>query len=247
MSQGDGTLVGSTGNDNIIARNGSDTIGWLGGQDSISAGNGNDTIDANGKCPPGIKPGDYPNGRPAGQYCEDGQIPGNYQDNINAGNGNDVTYGGGAHNAINVGSGNDTIYGGPLGDTINVNGRNNGTDYIFLGAGGGNTVNTGQAPRSFTPRMGTSTTSAVTATPPFTLTGWITQAAAPRSFSRRRLRGMARGRLGRRMLPPRHGLTIAWPASSTRQSRGHRWRAATALMGAAPVRVAPVGPRSEVR
>jgi Ca2+-binding RTX toxin-like protein len=140
---GDGTLVGSTGNDNINAGNGNDTIWGLGGQDSINAGNGNDVIDANGKCPPGIKPGDYPNGLPAGQYCEHGMSASNNQDNINAGNGNDVIYGGGGHNAINVGSGNDTIYGGPLGDAINVNGRNTGTDSIFLGAGGGNNVSTG--------------------------------------------------------------------------------------------------------
>lgn len=142
--QGDGTLVGSTGNDNINAGNGNDTVWGLGGQDSINAGNGNDVIDANGKCPPGVTPGDYPNGLPAGVYCEHGTIPSNFHDNINAGNGNDVIYGGGGHNAINVGSGNDTIYGGPLGDTINVNGRNTGTDNIHLGAGGGNTVNTGQ-------------------------------------------------------------------------------------------------------
>jgi hypothetical protein len=82
--QGDGTLVGSTGSDNINAGNGNDTIWGLGGQDSINAGNGNDVIDANGKCPHGIAPGDCPNGLPAGQYCEHGLIPGNYHDNINA-------------------------------------------------------------------------------------------------------------------------------------------------------------------
>jgi Ca2+-binding RTX toxin-like protein len=141
--QGDGTLVGTTGNDNINAGNGNDTIWGLGGQDSINAGNGNDVIDGNGKCPPGVKSGDYPNGLPSTQYCEHGVIPGNNGDNINAGNGNDTIYGGGGHNSINAGSGNDTIYGGPLGDAINVGGRNTGTDLIYLGAGGGNSVNTG--------------------------------------------------------------------------------------------------------
>jgi len=141
--QGDGTLVGTTGNDNINAGNGNDTIWGLGGQDSINAGNGNDTIDGNGKCPPGVKSGVYPHGLPSTQYCEHGVIPGNNGDNINAGNGNDTIYGGGGHNSINVGSGNDTIYGGPLGDAINVGGRNTGTDNIYLGAGGGNSVNTG--------------------------------------------------------------------------------------------------------
>ena len=142
--QGDGTLVGSTGNDNINAGNGNDTVWGLGGQDSINAGNGNDVIDGNGMCPPGVHPGVYPNGLPAGQYCEHGPIPGNNGDNINAGNGNDVIYGGGGHNSINVGSGTDTIFGGPIGDAINVNGHNSGTDNIYLGSGGGNTVSTAQ-------------------------------------------------------------------------------------------------------
>ena len=35
--QGDGTLVGSTGNDNINAGNGNDQIWGLGGMDSINA------------------------------------------------------------------------------------------------------------------------------------------------------------------------------------------------------------------
>ena len=142
--QGDGTLVGTTGNDSINAGNGNDTIWGLGGQDSINAGNGNDVIDANGKCPPGIHSGDYPNGLPGGAYCEHGVIPGNNGANINAGNGNDTVYGGGGHNSINVGNGNDTIFGGPIGDSINANGGKNSTDVIHLGAGGGNNVSTGQ-------------------------------------------------------------------------------------------------------
>jgi hypothetical protein len=85
--QGDGTLVGSTGNANINAGNGKDQIWGLGGMDSINAGNGNDTIDGNGKCSMPIPPGDYPNGNPRTVYCEHGPIPGNGNgDNINAGN-----------------------------------------------------------------------------------------------------------------------------------------------------------------
>jgi hypothetical protein len=93
----------------------------------------------------GCRAGCIRTGLPSGEYCEHGPIPGsNNGDNIDAGNGNDVVFGGGGHNAINVGSGNDIIFGGPIGDVINVNGRNSGTDYVYLGAGGGNYVNTGQ-------------------------------------------------------------------------------------------------------
>lgn len=130
---GDGTLVGTTGNDNIAAGNGNDTIWGLGGTDHISAGGGNDVIDANGKCPPGVKSGDYPHGLPTGQYCEHGQIPGS-NDSIAAGNGSDTIYGGGGPNQISVGGGADTIYGGPIGDLIAAG---NGNDTIFLGKGSG--------------------------------------------------------------------------------------------------------------
>src|ERR1700726_590720 len=71
---GDGTLIGTTGNDNINAGNGNDTVYGLGGLDSINAGNGNDVIDGNGKCPPGVKSGDYPHGLPNGEYFENGPI-----------------------------------------------------------------------------------------------------------------------------------------------------------------------------
>jgi Ca2+-binding RTX toxin-like protein len=129
---GNGTLVGTTGSDNLAAGNGNDTIWGLGGADNISAGNGNDVIDANGKCPPGVKSGDYPNGLPSTQYCEHGQVPGS-SDNIAAGNGNDTVYGGGGTNNISVGNGDNTIYGGPIGDTIHAgSGKGQGNDIIHL-------------------------------------------------------------------------------------------------------------------
>lgn len=137
---GDGTLIGTTGSDTIAAGNGNDTVWGLGGQDTISAGNGNDVIDGNGKCPKGVQPGDYPNGLPAGEYCEHGVIPGKGNgDTISAGNGSDVVYGGGGHNTIAVGNGSDTIYGGPLGDTIAAG---SGKDTIVLGKGSGYTGST---------------------------------------------------------------------------------------------------------
>jgi Ca2+-binding RTX toxin-like protein len=131
---GDGTIVGTTGNDNLSAGNNNDTVWGLGGKDVISAGNGNDVIDANGKCPPGLKSGVYPNGLPSGVYCEHGQIPGS-SDTISAGNGNDTIYGGGGPNTISAGRGNDTIYGGPIGDTIAVGLNSQGNDVVFLGLG----------------------------------------------------------------------------------------------------------------
>jgi Ca2+-binding RTX toxin-like protein len=131
---GDGTIVGTTGNDNLSAGNGNDTIWGLGGKDTISAGNGNDVIDANGACPPGVKSGVYPHGLPTGQYCEHGQIPGS-SDVVSAGNGNDTIYGGGGPNTISAGRGNDTIYGGPIGDTIAVGLNSQGDSVVFLGLG----------------------------------------------------------------------------------------------------------------
>jgi Ca2+-binding RTX toxin-like protein len=128
---GDGTLVGTTGNDTIAAGNGNDQIWGLGGYDTISAGNGNDVIDANGKCPPGVKSGDYPNGLPSSEYCEHHWVPGS-KDTIAAGGGDDTIFGGGGPNTISVGGGDDTIYGGPIGDTISAG---NGDDHIWLGFG----------------------------------------------------------------------------------------------------------------
>jgi Ca2+-binding RTX toxin-like protein len=128
---GDGTLIGTSGNDTINAGNGNDFAYGLLGKDTINAGNGNDVLDGDGQCMKGSN---------SQQYCQDGPIPGDGGDTINAGNGNDTIFGGGGHNTINFGTGTDTIYGGPIGDTINAMGSH-GTDTIHLGAGGGNTVN----------------------------------------------------------------------------------------------------------
>ena len=134
---GDGTLIGTTGNDTITAGNGNDTVFGLGGSDTITAGNGNDVIDANGHCLAGVTAGDYPNGLPNGEYCEHGQIPSNNADLITAGKGNDTIYAGGGPNAIDAGCGNDTIDGGPVADAI-VAGTSKGCqadDQIYLGLG----------------------------------------------------------------------------------------------------------------
>ena len=139
---GDGTLVGTNGNDTLNTGNSNDTVWGLAGSDTINAGNGNDMIDGDGQCPQDDQGQDFPNGIPGTNQCEHGNQDQNGQgDTINAGNGNDTVFGGGGHNTINVGHGTDTIYGGPLGDTINTGAR--GTVTIHLGAGGHNTVNIG--------------------------------------------------------------------------------------------------------
>jgi Ca2+-binding RTX toxin-like protein len=138
---GDGTLVGSTGNDTITAGNGDDTIWGLGGTDVITAGKGNDTIDGNGHCQ-GAQPGDYPKGLPKTDYCEHGAIAGsNNGDTITvaAGMGNDVVYGGGGFNTITLANGNDTVFGGLVGNKITVGA---GDDTIYAG-GGPDTITTG--------------------------------------------------------------------------------------------------------
>jgi hypothetical protein len=122
---GDGTLVGSTGNDAIAAGNSSDTIWGLGGNDTISAGNGDDTIYAGGTCPPGLKAGDYPNGLPSADYCQNNNDQGN--DTISVGNGNDTIYGDLGTNTISVGAGTDTIHAGSGLETISVAAGGSGT------------------------------------------------------------------------------------------------------------------------
>jgi Ca2+-binding RTX toxin-like protein len=135
---GDGTIVGTKGNDNIAAGNGNDTIWGLGGVDNISAGSGNDMIDANGMCPPGVTAGVYPNGLPAGEYCSHGLVPGS-SDDIAAGGGNDTVYGGGGPNDIALGGGDDTIFGGTGPDLISVGGG----DGTIHGSSVGDTISAG--------------------------------------------------------------------------------------------------------
>jgi Ca2+-binding RTX toxin-like protein len=139
---GDGTLVGTTGNDTLNAGMGNDTLWGLSGSDTLNAGNGNDMIDAGGNCNTNDQGQDFPHGIPGTNQCSHGNGQGQQgdRDTVNAGNGNDTIYGGGGHNTINAGSGGDTIYGGPLGDTINL-ARGNSNDTINLCG----TVNTGVA------------------------------------------------------------------------------------------------------
>jgi hypothetical protein len=130
---GDGTLVGTAGQDFITAGNGQDTIWGLGGGDQIKAGNGMDTIDADGKCGSGVTLGmDYPNGLAQGQYCSHQLLSETATSSITAGDGQDVVYGGGGPNNIKLGNGSDTVYGGLTSDNINVG---TGIDTIYAGTG----------------------------------------------------------------------------------------------------------------
>jgi Ca2+-binding RTX toxin-like protein len=130
---GDGTFIGTNGNDTFNLGQGNDTAYGLLGKDTINAGNGNDLLDGDGTCMQGNQ---------NGQYCQDGPQQGDQGDIINAGNGNDTLYGGGGKNTINAGTGMDVIHGGLLSDTINVSGGNS-ADTIYLSSFGGSTVNLG--------------------------------------------------------------------------------------------------------
>jgi Ca2+-binding RTX toxin-like protein len=112
---GDGTLVGSLGNDTITAGNQMDIIWGRGGSDTITAGNGGDVIDAGGTCPAGLAAGDYPNGLPGTNYCSHGPAGTCGNTSITAGSGSDTIWGNCGNNTITVGSGKDTIFafGGP--------------------------------------------------------------------------------------------------------------------------------------
>jgi hypothetical protein len=136
---GDGTIVGTSNNDQLTALNGQDTIWGLGGSDTIKLGTGMDVVDAGGACTPGVMTGKvYPNGFPAGQYCaHQSTAPyGNTtidsagtsgQDvvytngcastgspsataTVTLGNGSDVVYSNGGPNSITLGNGSDTVY-----------------------------------------------------------------------------------------------------------------------------------------
>lgn len=153
---GDGTIVGSSGPDQINAGNGMDKVYGQGGADIINVGNGGSAsdpniVDGDGNC--GTQaPGVYPNGLNSTTGCEDGQgqngdgNPGQQGpgpgDQINVGNGDNTVFGGaGMKNQINVGQGSDTIYGGPNNDVINTGSGGQAT--IWLGPGA-NTVNLGR-------------------------------------------------------------------------------------------------------
>lgn len=138
---GDGTLVGSTGNDNIKAGDKSDTIWGRGGSDSIVAGTGSDVIDGGGSCPPGLAPGDYPNGLPSSDYCEHGPSGIFGTDTIKAGSGSDTVYGNGGANDITLGDGSDVVfaYGGP--NNVKVG---NGSDTIYAYGTGDYTTGRGR-------------------------------------------------------------------------------------------------------
>ena len=145
---GDGTLVGSTGPDNITAGNQMDIVWGLGTPngtaDNISAGNGKDEIDGGGHCT-GVAPGDYPRGLPGSGSCEHGPTPPNCgTENITAGSAMDTVWGNCGPNNITLGSGSDTVYlyGGP--NTVTVG---NGPDTIDASheTTGPNTITTGSA------------------------------------------------------------------------------------------------------
>jgi hypothetical protein len=157
---GDGTLIGTSGNDNLTAKNAAgDAIWGLGGNDTLNAGNGSkDVIDGGGACPAGLGSGVYSK-LPAGDYCQHGPVAPCGVDNISVGSGSgDVIYGNCGQNSIAGNGGSYTVYGYGTSDNITLSGNGsdvvyayapgnvnvgNGTNIVFDNYGAQNTVNCG--------------------------------------------------------------------------------------------------------
>jgi hypothetical protein len=175
---GDGTLIGSTGNDTINAQNKTDAVWGLGGSDTITAGKGDDVIDGGGSCGNGmggsLPPGVYPNPLRGTDYCEHGPHGNCGHDNITVGNGNDTIWGNCGPNNISSANGNDTIYayGGPNNVGVTGNGNSviyaygngnysvgNGTNTIYAQYSTGDNINCGNASTTVYTAKGANTVS----------------------------------------------------------------------------------------
>ena len=119
-TEGDDVILGTTGDDEIMALGGNDLICSLSGDDTIYGGTGADNINAGGG--------------------DDTVLGEGGNDRIFAGRGVDMVMGGGGNDRIAGGDGNDTLYGGFGDDQIRGNlGRdtlvgNQGDDVLFGGA-----------------------------------------------------------------------------------------------------------------
>lgn len=100
------TIMGTTGNDNLVGTNGNDVIAGLGGNDNISAGGGNDTV-----C------GGEGNDNISGGNGNDTLLGEGGRDNLSGGNGMDTLLGDGGRDNLSGGNGSDSLDGGADTDT----------------------------------------------------------------------------------------------------------------------------------
>ncbi len=120
-TNGDDTLTGGDGGDNIFGRSGNDFIRGRGGDDNLQGSNGNDEIR-----------GGAGNDRIDGGNDDDTLLGGGGEDRIDGGRGEDVIEGGGGGDFIDAGEGNDVISGGGGADDIRAG---EGDDVIDAGGG----------------------------------------------------------------------------------------------------------------
>ena len=133
------TILGTVGNDSIVALDGDDVIFGLGGDDTICAGTGDDHVWTTwGSDWVFGDVGDDIIRTGSGDDMADGG-PGN--DHIFTSNGNDEALGGDGNDILSAGSGNDMVLGGPGDDVIysgdggDVVSGDDGDDRIYSGSG----------------------------------------------------------------------------------------------------------------
>lgn len=124
------------GNDTVVGTSGHDAVMLLGGDDRFTGSSGNDTADGgDGR---DLLFGESGNDSLTGGAGDDKMFGGNNNDTLSGGSGRDKLYGDNGSDSIDGGDGNDILIGGAGNDTLN-GGNNN--DRIT--GGGGNDVITG--------------------------------------------------------------------------------------------------------
>ena len=125
MGDGNDSIVGTSGANNITTRNGNDLVSALFGADTVSTGNGNDTIFGGGDNDSLLGQGGDDSIR--GDAGNDTIRGGAGSDTLNGSEGNDRLFGEGSADNINGDAGNDNISGGSGNDSIT---GGDGTDFI---------------------------------------------------------------------------------------------------------------------
>lgn len=138
-SNGDDTLTGTAGADDIRGKNGDDSLSGLGDDDSIRGGNGNDTLrgGAGDDSLRGEGDNDLIDGGDGadtllGAWGHDTLIGGDGDDSLDGASGDDSFEGGAGDDMIAGGSGDDSATGGDGADTLD---GASGADTLEAGAG----------------------------------------------------------------------------------------------------------------